>query len=778
VNSFIGQPNAQPEWNPNGRGDAARPTSSIRVAMVAPTLGILGGQAVQAQRLLDRWAADPAVTAWLVPINPTPPAPFDRLLRLRYVRTLATQLWYWPLLVRELRRADVVHVFSASYSSFLLSPLPALLVARALGKPVVLNYRSGEAPDHLKRSVVARWMLRRVDANAVPSPFLKDVFASFGIGARIIPNTVDLKQFSYRVRMPLRPHLLSTRNLEPLYNLACTLRAFARVQARFPDAELTIVGDGSCSGPLRSLAKELRLRHVTFAGRVAPSEIAARYASADIYVQTPSIDNMPGSVLEAFASGLPVVATEVGGVPAILTHGVHGLLAPDDDDETVAEHVLSLLERPEYARQLAASAFETCREYEWSALRDQWVSAYRSVLPAAAAERTPIRPTRRQSTTLREPVPIAVVLSSFVPGGTERQMSELICRLDQRRFKVHPVCFRREGLWLPKVEAAAGLPWEFPLRSFRKPSVLALALRFARWCREHRIALVQTCDIYANIFALPAAALARVPVRIGSRRGIVNPAGTPGLLGLQRAAYTFAHRIVANSEAAAACLAGEGVRASKIRRIANGLDLDMFVPPRPTAQRRVITTVANLRRGKGHDVLLRAAARVIARVPDVQLQLIGDGPLRPDLERLAADLGIAERVRFLGHRDDVPARLAESDLFAFPSFMEASPNGVIEAMAARLPVVATNVGGIPEMIDDGRNGLLVPAGDDEALAAALLGLIRAPEHAAALAEAARRTVEVRYSFERMVNEFEALYIEELTGRPAGAALPVASGNAA
>src|SRR5437868_15329998 len=106
----------------------------IRVAIVAPSLHILGGQAVQAQRLLEGWTADPDVHAWLVPINPIPPTPFDALLRVRLVRTLVTQMTYWPLLVRELRRADVVHVFSASYTSFLLAPLPAILVAKLLGK--------------------------------------------------------------------------------------------------------------------------------------------------------------------------------------------------------------------------------------------------------------------------------------------------------------------------------------------------------------------------------------------------------------------------------------------------------------------------------------------------------------------------------------------------------------------------------------------------------------------------------------------------------------------
>lgn len=353
----------------------------IRIAIVAASLRILGGQAVQAQRLLTGWRDDPAVEAWLVPVNPVPRAPLDRLLRIKYVRTVVTQLAYWPLLFRELRRADIVHVFSASYTSFIVSPLPAIVVARLLGKPVVVHYHSGEAPDHLRRSVVARWSLRRVDRNVVPSPFLQEVFAEHGIPATVVANTIDLERFAYRVRDPLRPHLLSTRNLEPLYNVACTLRAFARVQARVPDAALMVVGHGSQAPALQQLARDLGLTQVTFAGAVPPDEIARFYTDAGIYVQTPRIDNMPNSVIEAFASGLPVVATRIGGVPAILADGVHGLLAADDDDAEVAALVLRLLEHPDEARRLAAAAHATCAAYAWPVVRDGWLAVYRSLLP-------------------------------------------------------------------------------------------------------------------------------------------------------------------------------------------------------------------------------------------------------------------------------------------------------------------------------------------------------------------------------------------------------------
>lgn len=327
------------------------------------------------------WQNDPDVEAWLVPVNPVPPGPLAALTRITYVRTIVTQLAYWPLLVRRLWHADVVHVFSAGYFSFVLAPLPAVLVARLLGKPVCINYRSGEGPDHLQRSWIARATLARTDTNVVLSRFLRDVFARFGLPAEVIPNVVDLSRFRFRPRRPLRPRLVSTRNFGDLddnvYNIACTLRAFADVQKHRPDASLTLVGGASEKPQLRALARELNLRHVIFAGRVPPDEVWRCYAEADIYVQTPDIDNMPASILEAFASGLPVVSTDAGGMPAILSHEVHGLLAPVGDYAAVARHVLRLLDDQALADRLTEAALAGCAEYTWATVRERWLAVYR-----------------------------------------------------------------------------------------------------------------------------------------------------------------------------------------------------------------------------------------------------------------------------------------------------------------------------------------------------------------------------------------------------------------
>ena len=338
-------------------------------------------------------------------------------------------------------------------------------------------------------------------------------------------------------------------------------------------------------------------------------------------------------------------------------------------------------------------------------------------------------------------------------------MTELIQRLDRTRFDVHAVCFHEEGAWLPRVASAAPIA-SFPIRGLARPATLAQAAAFARWCRAHRIAIVQTCDLYANTFALPAAALAGVPVRVGSRREL-NPDKSFGQIALQRQAYRCAHTVVANSNAAARQLASEGVPAERVTIIPNGVDVDRFPARKSVRPISTVVTIANLRREKAHEVLLTAAARLLCRHPQLRFVIAGDGPRLQELRALAASLRIANHVTFLGHSEEVPTLLAEADVFVLPSRSEAFPNSAIEAMAAGLPVVASAVGGLLDLIDDGETGVLVRPDDPGALAEALERLIHSPARAAAIGAHARDEVTRRYSFDRMVRAFEDLYLTRL-----------------
>jgi glycosyltransferase involved in cell wall biosynthesis len=360
-------------------------------------------------------------------------------------------------------------------------------------------------------------------------------------------------------------------------------------------------------------------------------------------------------------------------------------------------------------------------------------------------------------------IPIAVVMTSFDPGGTERQMTELVRRLDRDTWAVHLACFHARGAWFRRAAEAAASVVEFPIATFRRPSALRHMWAFANWCRATRIAVVHTTELYSNIFGLPGAALATVPVRIANRREI-NPDKSAAQIAMQRAAYAAAHKVVANSRAAADRLRLERVPERKIAVIPNGLDFGRFQPPNPRPKLRRVVVVANLRPEKGHDVLINASVDVLRRYPDAQFEIVGGGPELHSLLARAEALGVLHAFTFLGHRDDVPARMADGDIFALPSRSEAFPNAVLEAMAGGLPVIASGVGGIVELIEDGVTGLLVSPDDAPSLADRICRLMNDPSLASRLGNAARAEALARYSFDRMVAAFESLYLTELTHR--------------
>lgn len=362
---------------------------------------------------------------------------------------------------------------------------------------------------------------------------------------------------------------------------------------------------------------------------------------------------------------------------------------------------------------------------------------------------------------------IGFVMTSFEPGGTERQMIELLRRLDRSRWAVHVACFRGEGRWFRRAADAAESVAEFPVRSFKSIETPRELWAFARWCRRRRLDVIHTTALPANIFGLPGAALARVTVRIANRREI-NPDKSTVEIALQRAAYSLAHRIVANSRAAAERLRQEGVPARKIAVIGNGLDANAFPVRRGRSGRRHIVVVANLRPEKGHDVLIDAAPEIVRRHPDVSFEFVGGGITHGALIERARARGVLDQITFAGPCPDVADRLAAADVFVLPSRSEAFPNAVLEAMAAGLPVVASSVGGIRELVAHEQTGLLVPPDHPEALAHQICRVLEDEALADRLGFAASADARARYSFDRMVEQFESLYLTELARR--GAAL--------
>jgi glycosyltransferase involved in cell wall biosynthesis len=229
-------------------------------------------------------------------------------------------------------------------------------------------------------------MLRKMDMLVVPSGYLVDVFREFGLPAKIVPNILELSQFNFRPRNPLRPHLVCTRGFHPYYRVDLVVQAFAKVQKVFPEAQLDLAGAGPIEAEIRGLVRKLNLSGVRFLGVISRDDIGRVYDDADIFVNASSLDNMPVSILEAFACGTPVVTTAPEGMRYLVEHERTGLMSPPGEAEPLAENILRLLRDGDLSIRLAANAYEESHRYQWTEVREQWLTKYRELLAGSPSQ--------------------------------------------------------------------------------------------------------------------------------------------------------------------------------------------------------------------------------------------------------------------------------------------------------------------------------------------------------------------------------------------------------
>jgi glycosyltransferase involved in cell wall biosynthesis len=353
-----------------------------------------------------------------------------------------------------------------------------------------------------------------------------------------------------------------------------------------------------------------------------------------------------------------------------------------------------------------------------------------------------------------------LMVNSLETGGTERQFVKITRALRARQVPLHLGCIKKEGAFI----ADAGDAEEFRLGgSLYGLQSIRTRWRLARHLRRQGIAVAHSFDFYTNLTMIPAARMACIPVVIGSHRQIGDLL-TPTQFRVQLAAFRICDRVVCNSQAAADRLRQAGLPERKIAVIGNALSLAAFVDTAPALPRiEGILRVGMIARMnaayKNHRGFLQAAARLKAKFPSVEFVLAGDGPLRPELERQASALGIANGVQFLGDRRDIKAILASLDVSVVPSTSESLSNVMLESMAAGVPVVANSVGGNIELGGNGR-AVLIPAAEDErGLEDGIERLLQDGALRSALAIDARAFVEANFSTEQICQQYEDLFAE-------------------
>ncbi len=362
-------------------------------------------------------------------------------------------------------------------------------------------------------------------------------------------------------------------------------------------------------------------------------------------------------------------------------------------------------------------------------------------------------------------------IGSFHQGGSERQAVSLTKRLvEENFFDITVATLNNEGILKQDIDRLEVAIAEFKLDSFFRPSFLLQALRCAKWMRSNRIDLVHTHDFYTNVFGITAARLAGIEARVASKRETTGMR-TPAQDRVEKFAFGFSKSIVVNSKAVQAHLIDRGIAPGKLHLIYNGLDLSCFTAEgvdrkeilarlglEHLSSKRLVTLVANLRHDvKNVPMLLRAMQRITAETADVDLVIAGEGELEQDLRAMAKGLRIDERVHFIGRCSRVPELLSASTVCVLTSKAEGFSNSLLEYMAAVRPVVATNVGGAAEVIEDGVNGYLVESDDDTALADQLINLLTDETKARSFGLAGRRVAKERFSDEIQLEKTLGLY---------------------
>ena len=366
------------------------------------------------------------------------------------------------------------------------------------------------------------------------------------------------------------------------------------------------------------------------------------------------------------------------------------------------------------------------------------------------------------------------LLTSFETGGTERQAVELLRRLDAQRFDVQLAVLRREGPLQAQIADRFPVVPEFRLTSFLSLNAVRQCWRLIRLLRRTRTDILHTHDFYAGLMGAVAGRLAGVRV-ITSQRHLRLSDRRSHLFG-QRLMHGLAHRIVVN----AAIIRDQLVRAgtaplTRVTLVRNGLLNEATINRaamraqllnefRLNDDALLIGSVARLQPVKGHRFLLEAFAQVAAVHPHAHLALIGDGPLKDEITELAERFSIADRVHLMGDRGNAAQLIAGCDLSVLASLHEGLPNAVMEAMAAGVPVVATAVGGVTELITESRTGWLANPGDADALFKAISAALSDEAQRAVIAAQAREFITSRFSMQRAVSAIEKLYEEILRER--------------
>ena len=629
--------------------------------------------------------------------------------------------------------------------------------------PVVCTEHSTDAWKPGYYFWIDRYLARHTQKLIAVSEAVRNFYISRGISpalCQVIPNGIDTTQFPAAKRSSYydelkwedsAPVFAVAGRLVEAKNFDLFIDAMAELIAKRPQARGLIIGEGSLRASIeqRIQAKGLQGR-VVLAG--ARNDMAAIFHGARAVVFTSTREGMPMVLIEAMAAGLPVVSTRVGGIPEVLSDGSTGYLVDSGDKAALVERLCKLTDDPALARQMGAAAQADARtRFSIEVMTSRHEALYEEVLAP--------------------PVRVMHIIDHLDAGGAQSQLLEVARHLSKKRWAVSVISLSTSRIQLVEQFRASGVDvilinqsgkWSWPCFWVLK-----------RCLSQLKPQIVQTWLFTADLYGRLAARLAGVPVVIAAVRS-VEPAKKQHYILVDRWLQEITDAVTVNAEAIRLVLRErEQIREQKIRTIYNGVDLAVFSPAAVNGQARhglqleaspVVGMVSRFMPEKDPLTFVQAAGLIAAAVPEARFLIVGDGPLRNTLEVEAARLGISQRCVFTGFRADRAGLIQAMDVLVLSSLYEGCANVILEAMALAKPVVATHVGGNPELVEEDRTGFLVPVRDPQAMAKAVVVLLRDLPRARGMGQAGQRRIENDFSIEQMIGRTEALYQQLLNSK--------------
>ncbi len=534
--------------------------------------------------------------------------------------------------------------------------------------------------------------------------------------------------------------VLHTANLRPIKGHVYLIEAFAQVLKQYPQTKLVLVGKDELNGKIQNLAERLKIKDkVLFLGQ--RNDVQSLIPLADICVLPSLSEGMSNAILEYMACGKPVIATKVGGNPELIIDGFNGLLVDKENTTQIANALLSLLQDPQKSKIMGKNGLALIKK---NFAMEVMINEYQKILQPKVLH----------------------LVSSGGFYGTE-QMILTLANLKDGIIQIVGALNNKHNPHLEIVEEAQTRNIKTVIFDSQGRFDINTANQITRFIKDNQIDIIHTHNYKANVLGAWAALKTQKRWIVTVHGWVGSDAKLRWYEQLDRFILRFANKIICVSDTNYQNLADKGVAIEKMLVIANGIDLNKFSRKQPNeglkeslkipSKCTVIVIVGRLSPEKGHEVLFKALANILNQTSAFKCLVVGEGDLKNELEMRAKNLGLTNHVIFTGVRKDMSDIYNISDILVNASYSEGLPMTILEAMAAKVAIIATSVGAVSNVIEHSKSGIVLQPGNSQELSSSVYSLIKDPNLRDQLTQEAYQRIQTSFSDLQMFQQYKNVY---------------------